>query len=223
MDVTIPAQHKPGLAAADPKNHTTTSNVLVWQGGEQAYVAATNTRILAVLPVGGTGPDLPQLLPAKAVCANGKPATVTIEGPDPNMYMEVRKVSGKKTEVFPLPEQTGLYPHIKGVMPDIKGPMTMLTLDANQLKLLADAIAGDGVVTLFLPPPPDDKRAYNKAIAVVGVGADTREMGIGVVMPIHTPDEKLLDRAAYYWKHCENLPAAESLWFTQRFSKDSQQ
>jgi len=85
-----------------------------------------------------------------------------------------------KAVVAPTPGED--FPDVAAVMPDLDSAdyadSPGITLNADILRALADALTSDGVVTLFPGRP-------NRAIAVVGYGHEG-VAGAGVIMPCQT-------------------------------------
>jgi hypothetical protein len=200
---TVPAGHKPG-ACAETDSRYAMSSALLFRGavGNMGYLASCNGKVLSILPTHDAGPAKPVLLPPKAVNANGKARDVEVNG-------EVRTTDGKKTEVFPLPEQEGRWPNLGQVFPQSVDGYTVLSLDVKHLAALVSAIAADGKVTLLIPPTDAKTGQVEKPVVAVGIG-ETR--GIGLVMPMGYKAEEVARSKEYFAAHVREVPQ-ESLTF----------
>lgn len=207
---TVPAGHKLENCCAKDGARFALSNVLAFKGGEQSYLTATNTRVLAVLPISPDGGDFanPTFLPPKAMNANGKAKRVEVNG-------EVRTSDGKKTEVYPIPNEEGFFPGIGHVFRKPTEGYTVLTLNAKLLLDLANAISPDGVITLFVPPndPKGTGITHDNSGQVTGevyaVGTDSETdtpVGFGAIMPVTAERKKMEKRRTYLTQHGANLP-----------------
>src|SRR5260370_40851387 len=78
---TVPAGHKPGKCVM-PKGSYRCQGVAAFKGTESGstYLAATDGKILAVLPLSDPGPDKPLILPPEAVNAHGKDVRIEVNG-----------------------------------------------------------------------------------------------------------------------------------------------
>lgn len=203
---TVPAGRKLGVCCAKETARYSITSALAYRAGDGGLcVAATDGKVLSVVPLDiVAGPESPTLIPSAAVNGNGKDKTVEVNG-------EVRATSGKKTEVMPLPEQSGVYPAFKDVFPDSEAlaGYSTLTLNAEQLSRVASAISCDGVVTLMVPSKAD----YEKGKPIVVVqGGDEVMAGVGLIMPIvdkafkATTDATAAARKQYVSQQIANMP-----------------
>jgi hypothetical protein len=123
------------------------------------------------------------LLPAAALKAPAnKPLEVEVNG-------EVRASAGKKTSIFPLPEQAGQWPNIKRIFPTAEqmADYSLLVIDTNLLTQLASAISSGRSLALLIPPTNSETEAIPKPIIALGFhdGAEVGgAQGIGLVMPL---------------------------------------
>jgi len=178
-------------------------------GEGKAHLAATDTRILAILKVDGHCPE-PVLIPAEALPKKAKRKsdrpTVTLNGKWENS-------DGKFVEV----QDTGRFPPAAAVLPDLQDGHDYIPLRINVDALLALAKAlNDADLTYFghdrarcltlLLPIPTEREKYKAGEsvcfedAIPVVGSD----GFGVIMPVtenQSSRAKYLERRAEYVEH----------------------
>lgn len=163
--------------------------VVPGERNETAWLAATNSRIAAVRRTRGTT-DAPQLIPRGVMPTRKEGTLVELNGRWENANGQSAK-----------PEAEGArFPRIDDYMPvptrdDLEhGRFHALSVDARLLRKLADAISGDGIVTMFVPAArgvysPTYMPAVDSAIPVVGPD------GFGAIMPLTSvSDERGLER-----------------------------
>lgn len=146
-----------------------------------AFLAATNSRILAVVQASAECPT-GAMMPAKIVPppTGRKVPTVCLNG----------RWENSKGQFEEIIEETGRFPKCGEVIPDMVGRKYLaLGLNAELLRTLQRAVnrSDAETITLFLPIPTDaDAARYgyqvNDAIPVVG------SEGLGVIMPVTIGD-----------------------------------
>lgn len=198
--ITVPAGHKISGCAANEKHSRfgATCKVMAYRSGDQGYLTATNGRILSITPVEMDAIEKPVYLPAKAVDSNGSATNIEVNG-------EVRRQCGKKTEVFPNAEQEGRFPAIKSIFPNDLSDYRNVTLDANLLKALADAISDGGCVTLLIPPAGKEGEIVSPLVAIGSRNEGAENGGIGLIMPVGGKSVASQRRAALA-EHVANIP-----------------
>lgn len=198
VTITIPSGHKVGSCAGD-NGRFALGNVLAFSANDQTYLAATDCKVLAVVPVDSDQPIEPVLLPAKACNSNGSPKSITVNG-------EVRTMDKKKTEVFPLPEQEGRFPGFGSIFPNASEMVgyTALTLDAKLLADLVSAISPEGRVTLLVPPNGKLEQV-SKPVVAIGL-EECSARGFGLIMPIEHQITTLHANRARVASMIEHMP-----------------
>jgi hypothetical protein len=213
--ITIPSQHKIGACCShDTCRWTGINHVCLESRPAGSYLVATNTRVLALVPVNetvvvppGQVNDFrtpPMFLPAKACQANGSDTRLTISG------QEILREDAKKRELFNLPDQDGRFPSIKDVLPSATAPCDLgyvpILLDAQLLATLAAALSPQAHVVLFVPSV-GAADCVQKPIIVVGRNSDTDDCtGIGLAMPMNAGSTESIGKArVYYRNHVEHF------------------
>jgi DNA polymerase III sliding clamp (beta) subunit (PCNA family) len=154
--------------------------------GNNARAVATDGRIMASVPcelspvedlVGESA-----LIPVDALKAARKAAG---RGADEVAmhYGEgkVRVDNGDTVEAFD--QGRGEFPNYRNVLPNPEHGI-VVTLNAELLHRLADAIGSDGAVTLTFQKDTDGKLDPKRPIHVVPISADGDTGAVGVIMPI---------------------------------------
>lgn len=137
---------------------------------ESVFLCATDGRQASIVRETGTA-DRETMIPLNAIPKLAKRGAAYVE-----LNGEFRNSDSK---VAPAPSHdTGRFPNVDDVIPEMEQTAVCLKLDANILLKLAQAIGESGVIELLLPI--GDNGHVDKAIGVLG---DNRQ-SFGVFMPL---------------------------------------
>lgn len=161
IQLNIPKDHQAGVCAADEDRHFSYSTALVYSSGDNCYVAATDGKVLSVLPVKVT--NKPEK-PVKVKPDNLKSNCVAEEITDGLCWPSFK-------DVFPAPDKLKDYHTV--------------TIDAKLLLRLTKAVSDNSrLVTLHV-----HKRSSEKPLLVFGVDGDNPP-GVGMLMPCTSPTDR---------------------------------